>query len=260
MSSLKTRFILVLGFFILISELVLMIFSISSIKKVGEVSAWNAGEPVLETCLKVIDGDRFEKLAKSLDENDPYYEQARLELLQLKQTTSCSFVYTMTKTSDGRFVYVIDGSCDPSDEDNFSPLGAEEDLTSWGKAPLKSFETGELACSNFENQEEWGWQVSLYKGIKNSKGQIVGIVACDFSAGQIVKYIKARAISVIIIAVVFLILGVVVVWLLTRMIFTSMKEISTAMADLSTGDADLTKRIPEKGGKNLKRLQKAVTA
>ncbi|MCR5698323.1 MAG: methyl-accepting chemotaxis protein [Treponemataceae bacterium] len=252
--SIKSRFILSLGFFILISETVLLITSIGSLKRVGEVSSRNTGRPVVEKTISIIDGDRFEKLAKSLDESDPYYEQLRLEMLAVKKSAGCSFLYTMAKTDDGKFVYVVDGSCDPSDEENFSPLGEEEDLESWGNAPLKSFADGSLNCSDIEEQEEWGWQVSVYQGIKNSKGEVVGMVGCDISVDFLVKYINSQTLVVSIMAAAFLVLGVVVVWLFTRIIFTSMKKVSSAMAEISEGEADLSKRIPETGGKEIKIL------
>jgi methyl-accepting chemotaxis protein len=53
------------------------------------------GIGIAEKAAGVIDGDSFEKLAISLDIEDPFYENTRLRLLGIKGDTNCRFLFTM---------------------------------------------------------------------------------------------------------------------------------------------------------------------
>jgi methyl-accepting chemotaxis protein len=63
-------------------------------------------------------------------------------------------------------------------------------------------------------QKDWGWTVSTYKAIKNSKGKNVGFIGCDFEISFIIKMITKRitiivSISAIIFAVfIFIVLKI----------------------------------------------------
>ncbi len=246
LSSLRVKFILVLCSFTLISCAVITVLAGINIVRTGEFFAEQQGTPVVEKSLTVIDGDEFERIAKEKNPQDPKAEEIRLALLDIKEAVGCQYLYTMAPSSGTTFEYIIDGSCDPSDEENFSPMGTAEDLESWGQAPFTTMKTGELTCSGFENQEGWGWKISSYKGIKNSAGKIVGFVGCDFDLEAIVANMKAEILKLSIASLFFLILGGAIVFFFSGSIFGTMKEISGAMENIAEGTADLTQKIPVK--------------
>lgn len=256
MHSLRSRFIIFFGLFILISCTVLGVFSALSIINTGVALSTEQGYPVVEKAATVIDGDEFERFSKTLDENDPFYESTRLALLDIKKTVNCQYLYTMQRINGTLFRYVIDGSCDPSDEENFSPCGTEEDIADYGSAPLEVMETGGVACSGLEKQEEWGYVISTYKAIKNSKGQVVGMIGIDFNVGTILSMLKRRISHIIIISLICLVVGILLIIVFTSQIFGTMKVISSAMEDIANGKADLTHKIPEHGKNELSTLAK----
>ena len=256
MRSLRTRFIIFFGLFIIISCSVLGIFSTISILTTGVTLSSEQGFPIAEKAAQVIDGDAFEKFVRNPSENDPFYEETRLALLEIKETVNCQYLYTMVQSSGTDFIYIIDGSCDPSDEENFSPLGTHEDIADYGPAPLEALKTGGTTSSGLEKQEDWGYIVSTYKAIKNSSGRVVGMIGVDFNVDSVFALMMKRITYIIIISVLFLVLGIGLVLVFTSQIFGTMKEISSAMEDISNGDADLTHRIPEKGNNELTNLAK----
>ncbi|MCR5605303.1 MAG: hypothetical protein K6F69_00605, partial [Treponema sp.] len=254
-SSLKIRFISILGFFIFASIVLISTLTCFSISSIFKVFASSEGQPVVEKLGKIIDGDKFEKLAKSLDENDPYYEEARIAILELKNAVGCKYLYTMAKDSTGNALYIIDGSCDPSDSENFSTLGELEDgYSAWGKAPEISFSTGDISTSGIVEQDSWGWTISTYKGIKNSNGKVVGIIGCDFEIAELVNIMKSEIIKNSIVGLILIILGITIIYIFTTSMFKHIYDTSSAMEQISLGKADLAARIPEKGGKELKKL------
>ena len=251
MHSMKTQFILIFGLFILLSSSIMGIFSGKTILNTGISLSTKYGEPGIKKSLELIDGDEFEAFCKNPSEDDPYYEKTRLALLDLKNTVGCKYLYTMVPVEGSIFKYIIDGSCDPSDEENFSPLGTEEDIESYGDAPLLAMVDGKIHSSGIENMDDWGWTISTYGGIVNSKGEPVGFIGIDFDVGDILTMLKNRIISIAIVSISVIILGIILILIFTSNIFGTMNKISGAMEQIASGKADLTLRIPQTGKSEL---------
>ena len=256
LNSLKTRFIFISGIFILLSLGIVTLIASNQLINIAITFAASQGDPIVQKVANHINGDEFERFTKSMDTEDEYYDSVRLWMLDLKQATGCRFLYTLAKIGN-EYQYVIDGSCDPSDEENFSACGDTEDLESWGEAPLKALRTGELTHSNFEQQEGWGWIISSYVGIKNSKGKVVGMIGCDFGAEDIVHKMKSEIFRIILISIILIAIASATIWIFSNYMFNSMSKISEQMEEIASGKADLTTRIQERGGLELKNLAKS---
>ena len=254
MHSLRTRFIVFFGLFIIISCSVMGIFSGVSIVNTGVAVCTEHGTPAIQKAMEIIDGDEFEAFCKNPSEENPFYESTRLALLDLKKTVNCQYLYTMVPVKGTLFKYIIDGSCDPSDEEHFSPLGTEEDIEDYGEGPLKAMADGNIHSSGLEHQAEWGYTISSYGGIKNSKGQVIGFIGCDFNVDDILTMLRKRIINIAIVSIIILALGILLIILFTADIFGTMKSISGAMENIASGKADLTFRIPQKGKNELSNL------
>ena len=259
MRTIKLRFILTFSAFVFLSFAVISFLSIKQIRNTATICASQQGTPVIEKAMSQIDGDEFEAFLKHPSVDDPFYERTRLMLLNLKEISGAAYVYTMAPKSGDIWFYVVDGG-DPDDEEGFSALGDEEDLSSWGDAPIKAFHTDKIVHSKFELQEDWGWMVSSYQSILNSKGKPIALIACDIGVDEIVKMTKSKTILITIVSAVFLVIGIVILFLMTKFVFDPMNAISSSMQKISTGSADLTQRIPEKGGKELRTLAKACNS
>lgn len=243
--SIKKMFILSFSAFVFVSCAVISIISVLSIKSVAAQFAQLQAVPVVEKTAYMIDGDEFERVSKELDDTDEWAEETRLEMLNIAQAVGCSYLFTMVPAGGNSYKYVIDGSCDPSDEENFSPMGTIEDITEWGNAPVNAFKSGKVSCSDLEKQEGWGWQVSAYAPIHNSQGRIVGIVGCDFNVEKIISSVFVRIIIIAAATVIFVVLGGLLVNFFSGYIFGALHKVSEAMYQISRGSADLTQRIDE---------------
>ncbi len=250
MHSLKARFIIFFGLFILLSSTVMGVFSAFSIINTGIALCTEQGIPIAQKADEVLDGDKFEELVLNPSVNNPYYEEARLALLEIKETINCEYLYTMAPVGGSIFRYIIDGSCDPSDTENFSELGTHEDISDYGEGPLLAMQDGGFHSSGLEKQDQWGYTISTYKGIKNSAGKVVGFIGVDFNVETILQMLKKRIISIAIVSIIFLVIGIILVILFTSRIFGTMNIISVAMEKIASGKADLTFRIPVQGQNN----------
>lgn len=254
MSSFKARFIFFFGLFTLISCIVIAAISGMGVTDTASYITAEQGFPVCKKALEVLDADEFAQFIKNPSEDDPYYEETRLKLLSIAETVGCQYLYTMVPVEGTLFEYIIDGSCDPSDEENFSPLGTEEDIASYGESPFTAMKTGEIISSGLTYQEDWGWQVSTYQPIKTSKGQVVGFIGCDFAMQDIMDTVQKQITVIAIISSVFVLLGIILVFLFTQSMFGQMKRVSSAMDRISSGNANLSIRIPESGRNEISKL------
>jgi hypothetical protein len=216
--SLKLQFTLFFAFFVVAIYSMVIITSLQQISWITETLGANRGLPIVEAAAAVIDGDSFEVLSKSLDPQDPYYEKTRLALLAIKEQSDCTYLYTMAPAGGSVFRYIIDGSAPPDDEENFSPLGAEEDISSYLKPVLQVMEEKTKPLSRLDNTTQYGFLSSTWAAILNSSGEAVGVIGCDFRVENLVGRLWFRMWRQLIVCAVFSILGFVAyLYLVNRM-------------------------------------------
>jgi methyl-accepting chemotaxis protein len=188
------RFLLTL-FFIFFFVSIFAVFILTSVLQVNAVSRYvcsQLGMPTLERALAALDVDSFEALSKSLDPDDPYYETARKQLLEIKENSGCLYLYTMVQEADTVFRYVIDGSASPDDLKNFSPLGSSEDLAEWDEAVLTTIRTKTTQWGSIDQNERWGATISVYSPILKPNGEMIGLIGCDIDASGVISWIYTQ--------------------------------------------------------------------
>ena len=244
-SSFRLKFIAFISVFVTMLVLVLSFFYVrqnvsSAIQIFGE-----AGVTVVQAARTVIDGDKFERLVKSLDENDPYYKEACASLLEMKKLSNCRYLYTMAQKSGNDFYYIIDGSCEPTDEENFSPLGTVEDISSYGDAPYESMQKKEIVIGKLENQEIWGWTVTVYAPIVARSGKVVGFLGCDFDARPLVNMLRSSIVKSLLTGMVLILIVIIAITRFMQRFFNRIADVTGAMQQISQGEGDLTLRLQE---------------
>jgi hypothetical protein len=205
--SLKFQFTLFFILFVIAVYSIVIITSLQQLVGITETIGYELGGPVLEETAALIDGDSFEALAKSLDPLDPFYERTRRAMLAVKEESNCIYLYTMAPVEGKIFRYIIDGSAPPDDEDAFSPLGTEEDISNYLAPVLRTMETKTRHISSLDFNTQWGWVVSIYAPVLNSAGEAVGVIGCDFKAEQIYRRLWSQIIRQLILSAVFIIGG-----------------------------------------------------
>ena len=230
--------------FVLIIFLPITVTAIRSIGKSMEIATAvfaREGVKIAESVAAFIDGDKFEALSKSLDSGDPYYEETRLELLRIKNEASLYYLYTIAPIQGNSYLYIIDGSGEPGSEE-FSSLGEEVNPEDYSKHFFRTFETGKRQHTLLE-KSDWGYLISIYEPIMNSRGRMVGIVGCDFDAHFIFTRIRSHVIEQIILGILFAIAGITAAIFMMRLIFVRLDGISSILGVLAKGEGDLTARI-----------------
>ena len=240
--SLKFQFILLFSVFIVVLSAVMSITGIQRLLKTASGSFASMGIYTVEKAAAMIDGDSFEALAKSLDKNDPFYEETRVKLLRFRENSGCLYLYTMARKQGSIWQYIIDGSAEPGDP-GFSFLGDEEDTSDYDNAFRKVQVSGRTEPGDLADQEEWGWMVSIYTPIFNSSGKMVGIVGCDFDGTFLHNAIVEEAARFMIIGLVSVLAGLALVILFLNRLFSRLQNINSILKEISLGEGDLTSRI-----------------
>ncbi|AEF85291.1 sensor protein GacS [Treponema primitia ZAS-2] len=197
--SLTLRFTLFFIIFVLAVIAIIITTSVQQIRDAAKMtSAW-LGFPIVNRAAAQIDGDAFERLCKTLNARDPFYEETRLKLLAIKEETKCLYLYTMAPKRGGGgrgrgrgkiYQFIVDGG-NPEDE-GFSPIGAEEDTSAYDIAFQLAWETKLPQFGTLAVQSQWGYTIGTFMPILNSAGDVVGIIGCDFEAESIFNAIMSR--------------------------------------------------------------------
>jgi methyl-accepting chemotaxis protein len=241
--SLKVKFILFFFVFELISLTLIAVMTIQETVDATSNMFSHQGVVIVEQAAKLVDGDLFEKLCNTLDEEDPFYQTTQKKLLELKNNTSSVYLYTMAPLSGDIYRFIIDGSSTPDDTEFFSPLGSEEDTSDYDKAFRETWETKQTLRSGLMNQGEWGWMFSVYTPILNSRGAMVGIVGVDFEAGEFVATLQHHTVKLIVMSVGFILAGTLLFLLFLQKIFGRLVLVTHVLKEISEGEGDLTIRI-----------------
>jgi len=241
--SLRFRFVVILSAFIIVLIGIMSVLEIRQISEAVSETFAAQGVFIVERAASLIDGDSFEALAKSRDSSDPFYEETRLKLLQLKYFSNCVYLFTMAQVNGDIWQYVIDGSVEPEDTENFSNIGDEEDTGAYDDAFRRAQISGKTESGNLADQGEWGWLVSIYSPIKNSAEKTVGLAACDFDGGKLHDTIISNIKRQIVIGGVSLLSGLALILFLLRQIFSPLGKINSILKEISMGEGDLTGRI-----------------
>ena len=252
-SSYKFKIVSLVVLFICLISVVTTTVACISIKTTALKVFSDQGIKVVKRAQYKVDPERFIKLAGSMDDSDPYYKELYKELYSIKNDSTCKFLYTMIPAGGNKFTYVVDGSSKPSDEDNFSPIGTTEDLTSYGEYPHKVMKENDIIISGIMNQEGWGWAITIYAPISDG-GKVIGFVACDFDAGNVIKMLANARLLLITICTVISIVCITLLFLYIAYFFKKLGSVSIKMEEIASGESDLTARISIKGKGELAEL------
>jgi len=189
---------------------------------------------IVEKEASLINGDYFEALVKSHDSSDPFYEETRDKLFQLKNFSGCKYLYTLAPKKDNIWQFIIDGSAEPEDSENFSVIGDEEDTASYDGAFKRAWTSGKTEYGNLTKQEGWGYLISFYIPIINSSGKTVGIAACDYNGEDLHNTIIADIRRQLIIGCLSVVICIVLIFTISKPI----QKLTKVVAEIGSGNLD----------------------
>lgn len=185
---------------------------------------------IANSIVGLIDVDKMNQLKTKEDMDSDYYKELHDKLLAMKDSVGLKYLYTMRKTDDGKYIYLVDGT--PYDSENMSMLGDEEEELD--KALEASFEG--IGGYIINITEGWGDLISAYVPIKDKTGKIVGILAADFEAGYALEALDKMKSSIIIVILVINLIGIIISRKVSYLLVRSLKELENKAEIAKQGD------------------------
>lgn len=243
--SYKFRFLFSTIIFMLVTCFLLSFFAISDMERASTETFSKQGDKVAQTVLEMMDVEKFERLSISQNSTDPYYYELHDKFNELLNLYKCEYLYTMVQKEDTVFTYIIDGT--DMDSEDFSPLGTEEDIESYGSFPFDCLEKQIVTYSDIEYQDEWGWMITIYAPIINKEGKSIGFVGVDYTVDGLQSIIQHSRIKMIFTGLILAFLCIVINIFVILGFFKDMNRVKKAMENLSGGSKDLTVRLSVSG-------------
>jgi len=233
-TKMQTKVLLLTFILTLTLSVLIGITAYTSIGKMGENDVGKKALCISQSASTMIDGDKFEALAKSQDKTESFYTETNKELNKIKNKTGCTYLYTLALKDSKNVFYICDGS-DPNGKD-FSPLGSTDTLSTYPAQLKDCFTSGKDIYSNVYDGGSWGKLASGFTVIKNSSGKIVGIVGCDYSAQSIQSYISTFRTEIIVISVILVLIAMLLLSILLNHLFLPVKRIVEKIRKVQEGN------------------------
>jgi methyl-accepting chemotaxis protein len=253
LKTLKIRFALLLGVFILFVCGALSLFSLYQMRHLASGTFANIGRKLVERSASLIDVEAFARLTQSKDQNDPAYISMQAALLSLKENFGAEYLYTAVPDSSNpaHITFIVDGS-GPVGSEDFSPAGATDEMED--PAFIRCVESKSVVSGEPTDQGEWGWLLSTYAPIMDANGQLLGVIGADFNADDLITEIQANTMRQLLMGIVLVAAGIALLIVFLRMIFTPLGKVNAALKDISEGEGDLRRTVEVKSDNEIGEL------
>lgn len=247
--SIRVKILLPASILILLLCLVMGMNSYRSINKGMVEMGVEEAEMAAQVAVSLIDGDLVAELEPGCEATEGY-QTLLTSMRNVQQSLGLAYMYTLY--TDGKQVYY------GVDTDK-SELQAEV-----GKLFEKSYEdlagtfAGEDYVQDYIDHSEYGDVISVYKPIKNSAGEIVGVFGCDYDASNVVSRLSAITQQVLFIAVICLIVSLILLGIIIGQITKSLKIVNQKIYDLVHSEGDLTQKLDITSGDEMELIAENV--
>ena len=197
----------------------------------------------------VIDVDLVTTLEPGCEETEAY-QTLLADLRAVQEKYGIAYLYTLY--TDGSKVYY------GVDTDK-SELQAEV-----GKIFEESYEEiskcfeGEEQVQDYIDYSEYGDVISSYMPIKNSDGEVVAVLGCDYDAANVVARLKGMTKQVIVMTIICVAIAMILLSVITASISKSLKKVNRKIYDLVHSEGDLTQKLDIRSGDELELIANNV--
>lgn len=184
--------------------------------------------------VSVIDGDLVSELTPGCEETEGY--QALLtSMREVQKGFGIAYLYTLY--TDGKQVfYGVD-----TDESELQAKVGQTFEKSYEQ--LKGTFAGEDFVQDYIDHSEYGDVISIYMPVRNSAGQIVGAIGCDYDASNIVKKLNGTVEEVIIITLICMVFALILLNVIVGPIMGNLRRVNQKIYDLVHSEGDLTQKL-----------------
>lgn len=181
-----------------------------------------------------INGDSLEVVINGKAESSHYANYLRSELKRIRDLAKMKYLYSFY-FSGNKSYYAIEGG-DPNAKD-YSKMGSEANWTEEDLANINGcINNRTITSSKVSYNATYGWMVSSYAPIVNSKGKVIAVLGCDFDAATLINEIRNYRILIIASGIGLLILSLFAVYLIMAKSLRIIDRITSISRQVAGGD------------------------
>ena len=188
---------------------------------------------IANSAADMIDGDVLEKLEKE-DIATPEYNEINDTLAVFQENIDLRYIYCIRDLGNKQFVFTVDPTVE--DPGEFGEPIVYTDA-------LYAASLGEPAVDNEPYSDKWGRFYSAYSPVFDSKGEVAGIVAVDFSADWYDAQIAKQSRVIIFSSIAAVLVGIILVFVATAGMRRELRTINKDMADVAREIDELNREI-----------------
>ena len=171
------------------------------------------------------------------------YQLLLKDLRSAQDRYGIAYLYTLY-TDGNKVYYGVD-----ADDSELQCAFGEECETSYEE--LASTFAGEDYVMDYIDHTEYGDLISVYKPIRNSQKEIIGVLGCDYDASGVMQRLETSTLNVIKVSVLCLVVSLIVINIIVGRIAKNLKIVDKKIYDLVHNEGDLTQRLEIKTGDEL---------
>ncbi len=180
------------------------------------------------------------------------YESERQELRKIKSTCGILYMYTIYE-KDGQLYYGID----TDESENQCQLGDPYDDD---PEPIRVALTGEDFVRDYIVSNEYGNLISSYVPIYDGKGNVVGVLGCDYDGTEALHMVNTiKLLSMGCMAAALVVSGIII-YLFVNAITKNVVLINAKIYDLVNNEGDLTQKLDIRSGDELELISNNVNS
>lgn len=184
--------------------------------------------------VNVANGDLVQQLEPGCEDTEEYQTLLK-DLREVQGEYGIAYLYTVYK--DGTQLYY---GVDTDDSSLQAQVGQEFEKS---YEMLKSVFEGEDFVQDYIDHSEYGDLISVYSPIRNSDGEIVAILGCDYDATNVLERLENTTKQVIIVAVICLVCALIILGVVVGKISKSLRTVDYKIYDLVHNEGDLTQHL-----------------
>lgn len=249
--SINRKILLTSGVLLLLFTLILGMNFYSTMKKNMVEMGVDQAKTVVHAVAKSLDVDSMEGL-KPGDETSKKYKESLEFMRKAKEEYNMAYLYTLT-TDGSKVYYGID-----TDESDGQLMIGDEFTEEYGMME-KVFE-GNIFVQDYIDHTKDGDLITAYYPLKNSDGEVVMVLGCDYNASGVIKQLHIMRNRLLTIGAAGLVVMMILLSLIIRSIMRGLRKINDKISEIVNDEGDLTQRLNVKTGDEVEEIAENINA
>ncbi|MBC8014938.1 MAG: HD domain-containing protein, partial [Sporomusaceae bacterium] len=182
-----------------------------------------------------VDGDTLEQMVDPEQENLPEYIDIKERLNRIAgEIPDIKYIYTMRKTDQsGQYTFIVDADPDAESVAHIGDIYDGSELTAMAAGFVAPSADQEFVT------DKWGTTLSGYAPVRNSNGEVVGVVGIDIDVETMIKELADFTYKVIYQSIVVIMLCAVAIFFISNRFARRFRLINKAVDELASGNCDI---------------------